>query len=99
MIDYTYFCVKISLQMNIDKQKRNEVAILMSNDKYRRKLAKNMKAKREEIGVTQTKLSELTGVSRITINKIETVRGTTPNLDSIFRIAFYLCIEPKELLR
>lgn len=49
-----------------------------------------MRERRKELGMTQADLSEKSGVSRVTINKLETGKATGVNFTTMVKIASVL---------
>jgi len=62
------------------------------------KLGKNIKKIRNEKGLTQEQLSEKVGVGLEFIGKIE-IAKKKPSIDTFFKIAIALEVEPYELLK
>jgi DNA-binding XRE family transcriptional regulator len=60
-------------------------------------VAKLIRARRIEIGVTQRAVANAAGVNRKTINRIENGHFS-PSLDTFFRICTALDVEPKSII-
>lgn len=70
----------------------------MVEDDFYRKLGANIKMLREEAGLTQEKLAEISGISLDYMGKIE-VCINKPGLKTILKLARALKIEPYALLK
>jgi len=70
----------------------------MTNKILYKKLGKNIKNIRKEKELTQEELSEKVGVSLEFIGRIE-IATSKPSLDTLFKIAKALDVEPYELLK
>jgi transcriptional regulator with XRE-family HTH domain len=70
----------------------------MENKNLYKKLGKNIKNIRKDKGLTQDKLSEKVKLSIEFIGRIE-IATSKPSLDTLFKIAKVLDIEPYELLK
>ncbi len=77
-------------------QKRNRSLIF--DEKGLRLFAKQLKAVRKRLGITQEELSNLSGLTLSQIARIETVR-TNPTISTIFSICRGLKIQPEELFK
>ena len=70
---------------------------MASISKVRLALAKNMKAQRAKLGLSQADLAELVGISVPFIGELEICRKS-PSLETLEKIASALKVEPFELL-
>lgn len=61
-------------------------------------LRRNVRARRTELGLTQTQLSELSGIAQARIAVLESGKHV-PTLDTIVRLARALKVPPDALLR
>ena len=70
----------------------------MTNKVLYKKLGKNIKYFRKERELTQEELAEKVGVSLEFIGRIE-IATSKPSLDTLFKIAKALNVEPYELIK
>ena len=56
-----------------------------------------VRERRKELKISQTELSLRTGISRTTLNKIESGRQTNVKTSTIIRLATALAIAPEQL--
>lgn len=86
------------LQFRITKPTTNKGSTIMSKSTSAKLVAKRMKERRQEIGVSQGAVAEAAGVDRKTINRIENGHFS-PNLDTFFRICTALDVKPENLVK
>jgi transcriptional regulator with XRE-family HTH domain len=70
----------------------------MSKDKLST-IAKNIKYKRKELGISQDKLSKLAGVAYNTIVKIESGENPNPTIKTLQKIAKVLDVSIDNLIK
>ncbi len=62
-------------------------------------IAKNIKKYRDKLGVSQDKLSKLTGVTLHTLTKIETGATSDPRIETLKKIAKGLNVSVDDLIK
>jgi len=78
-------------------KKITEAQFRKRNAKRRKELAERLTEARISLGLSQMRLSELAGVDRKTINRIEN-EHFSPSVDTFWRLCQVLRIKPSALL-
>lgn len=66
--------------------------------KQRTAFAQRLKRLRQEAGLTQEELAELTGLTARLVSDYENGTAPNPKLDTLFRLAYGLGVRPRKLI-